>query len=203
MKPEIEVKFLHVDFETIHDQLRTNGAVCTQPMRLMRRVVMDFPGRSLQNDKSAWVRIRDEGNKITLTYKQATEHVFGGASEIEIDVSSYEDSIALLQSIGLVVYTDQETNRETWILDNVEIVLDDWPWLDSYIEIEGATKEAVKEVAAKLRCNWDEAVFGSVSVAYREQYPAITSDQQFLDISEIKFNTPKPEWFTKGKNEAN
>lgn len=199
MKPEIEVKFLNVDFDEIRKVLLSLGATCDQPMRMMKRVVMDFPNRKMQETKDSWLRIRDEGNKVTLTYKQTTEHEFGGASEIEVDVSNYEDTIDIFKKIGLVMQTDQETMRETWTIEDVEVVLDEWPWLNPFIEIEGPSKESVMKVADKMGFAWKDAVFGSVTVAYRKQYPDITSEDHISVIPEIKFDLPRPDWFVKAK----
>lgn len=158
---------------------------------------MDFPDRRLQTNASAWIRVRDEGDKVTLTYKQTTEHEFGGSNEIEVTVSNYEDTIDIFKKLGLGIQADQETMRETWKLEEVEIVLDEWPWLNPYIEIEGPTKTSVKNVAKKLSFDWDDAIFGSVTVAYRHQYPDITSEDHISLIPEIKFNLPRPDWFVK------
>jgi len=197
MTQEIEAKFLQVDFDLIREKLKAIGGVCRQHMRMMKRVVLDFPDRDLQANHGAWVRVRDEGNKITLTYKQTVEHQFGGANEIEVTVSSYEDTIAIFQKLGLVIHTDQETKRETWQIGTVEIVLDEWPWLDPYIEIEGPTKDSVQEVAQKLGLDWNDAIFGSITVAYRHQYPKISKEESISQIPQIKFSLPVPDWFTK------
>lgn len=197
MQTEIEAKFLNVDFSKVRKSLIENGAKCIKPMRMMKRVAMDFPDRRLQVNSSAWIRVRDEGDKVTLTHKQTTEHEFGGSNEIEVIVSNYEDTIDIFKKLGLVIQADQETMRETWKLDDVEIVLDEWPWLNQYIEIEGPTKESVKSVAKKLSFDWDDAIFGSVTVAYRHQYPDIASEDHISVIPEIKFNLPRPDWFVK------
>lgn len=199
MQPEIEAKFLNVDFNNVRKLLIKNGAKCTMPMRMMKRVAMDFPDRRLQTSSSAWIRVRDEGDKVTLTYKQTTEHEFGGSNEIEVTVSNYEDTIDIFKKLGLIIQADQETKRETWELDDVEIVLDEWPWLNQYIEIEGPTKDAVMHVAQKLSFDWNDAVFGSVTVAYRYQYPDIASEDHISVIPEIKFDLPRPDWFVKEK----
>ncbi len=199
MQQEIEVKFLNVDFDDVRARLKKLGAVCEQPMRLMRRVVIDYPDRKMQTTGDSWVRVRDEGDKITLTFKKTTEHEFGGAHEIETIVGDYQKTIDIFLAIGLIVHTAQETKRETWKIDGVEVVLDEWPWLNPYIEIEGLSEQAVKDVAQKLGYDWNDAVFGSITTAYRHQYPAITKDEHISEIPEIKFDLPAPEWFMKGK----
>lgn len=199
MQQEIEVKFLNVDFDDVRARLKKLGAVCEQPMRLMRRVVIDYPDRKLQATGDSWVRVRDEGDKITLTFKRTTEHEFGGAQEIEVSVSDYQKTIDIFLAMGLIVHTDQETKRETWKLGEVEVVLDEWPWIPPFIEIEGMSHDKVKSAAEALGYRWNDAVFGSAVVAYEHHYPR--SKDTGVKISqepEIKFSLPVPDWLKKG-----
>lgn len=195
MQTEIEAKFLNTDHDQIRERLRALGASLEQPMRLMRRVVIDFPDRRMQKHTDSWVRVRNEGDKVTLTFKQTNEHQFGGAKEIEVTVSDYDKTIAIFLAMGMVVHTSQETRRETWNYKEAEIVLDEWPWLNPFVEIEAPTEALVMEAARDLGFDWNEAVFGSVTTAYRAQYPAIVKDEHISEISEIKFGLNKPDWF--------
>ncbi len=192
MKTEIEVKFLNVDFAQLREKLQALGAVCEQPMRLMRRVIIEPPGLSA---KDAFVRLRDEGDKVTLTYKQFHDHTaFSGVKEIEVTVSDFDATVALLAQAGLPHRSFQESRRETWRLDDVEVVLDEWPWLNPYIEIEGHNEQHVKNAAKQLGFDWNNAMFGSVTVAYQHQYP--TSDaSQLVSIPRIAFGDPLPTIF--------
>lgn len=200
MQQEIEVKFLNVDFDDIRARLKKLGAVCEQPMRLMHRVVIDYPDRTLQATKDSWLRVRDEGDKITLTFKKTTEHEFGGAQEIEVEVSDYQKTIDIFLAMGLIVHTDQETKRETWKLGDVEVVLDEWPWIPPFIEIEGKSEVSVQKTAEQLGLDWNNAVFGSAVVVYQVHYPNGTDVG--INISRepnIKFDLPVPAWLGKGK----
>lgn len=199
MQTEIEAKFLDVNHDEIREKLKALGAKCEQPMRTMRRVVIDYPDRKMQRTTDSWVRVRDEGNKVTLTYKSTTEHQFGGASEIEVTVSDYDKTVAIFLAMGLVIHTNQETRRETWTYKNAEIVLDEWPWLNPFIEIEAPTEQDVMDAATDLGHDWKDAVFGSVTTAYRKQYPKITSDAHISAIPEIRFDLEKPDWFETGE----
>lgn len=196
MKPEIEAKFLNIDIDTARSTLRQAGAVCVQPMRLMRRAVIDYPDHHMGTATTGWVRIRDEGDKVTLTYKNTTEHKLNGTYEIEVVVSDYQKTIDLFLAMGMVVRSRQETRRETWTLADAEIVIDEWPWLHPFIEIEAPSEASVRAVAQTLGYDWSMAVFGSVSVVYRRQYPAIRADQHISAIPEIAFAAAPPEWFT-------
>jgi adenylate cyclase class 2 len=197
MQQEIEAKFLNVDLDDVRARLKKAGAELKQPMRLMRRAIIDYPDRRMQTGSDAWIRVRDEGDKITLTYKSSKEHAFGGAHEIETRVSDYGQTVAIFQAIGLKVHAEQESKRETWQMNDVEIVLDEWPWLKPYIEIEGPTEESVQAAANTLGFDWQQAVFGSVTTAYRSQYPDITKDEHISTIPKIMFSEPRPDWFFK------
>jgi uncharacterized protein (DUF934 family) len=59
MQTEIEAKFLSSNHDEIRGKLQALGAVCEQPMRLMRRVTIDTPAMKAKN---GWLRVRDEGH---------------------------------------------------------------------------------------------------------------------------------------------
>ena len=186
MQTEIEVKFPNVDFEKIRAQLKQLGASLEQPMRHMRRAIIETPS---MREKHSFVRVRDEGDKVTLTYKQVDENSLTGAKEIEVTVSDFEATVALLEQSGLPYKSFQESRRETWQLGNVEVVLDEWPHLDPYIEIEGPTEEAVKEIAKKLDFDWKDAIFGRTTELYQLQYPHGDADK-LVTIPRHTFDQP-------------
>ena len=189
MKTEIEVKFLNADFSAIRERLEEIGGVCETPMRFMRRAIIET--KELRA-KHAFVRIRDEGNKVTLAYKQFDEDSLTGAKEVETVVDDFDATVSLLAEAGLVQKSFQESRRETWRLGNVEIVLDEWPWLNPYIEIEGTTEREVMDAAKQLGYDWSQAVFGKVTFAYQAQYPSGDSDK-LVTIPIVAFNTPVPD----------
>lgn len=191
MKAEIEAKFLDVSIDTMRARLTALDAVCEHPMRTMRRVAIDT--EYMRTGKDAFLRVRDEGNKATMTYKQFDSLSVDGAKEIEIEVSDYGTTVALLEQVGLFASTTQETRRETWRLDDVEVVIDEWPWLKPYIEIEGESEEALRQAAAKLQLEWSDAAFGDVMAAYRAEYPHLSLTDTLGTVPEVRFGDPLPD----------
>lgn len=189
MQTEIEVKFINVDFDLLRQKLTMLDANCVQPMRLMRRAIIETDELAAKN---AFVRIRDEGDKITLTYKQFDEVSLTGAKEIEVIVSSFEDTVAIFEQGGLAYRSLQESRRETWQLGDVEVVLDLWPWLEPYIEIEGHNEQHVKDAAERLGFDWGTAVFGKVTQVYQRQYPDGDASK-LVTIPEVMFDHPVPD----------
>lgn len=191
MQSEIEVKFVNVSFDDIRATLAALGGTCEQPMRLMRRVAIN--SEFMKTGKDAYLRVRDEGDKVTMTYKQFDSLSVDGAKEIEVQVSDYDKTVAILAQAGLPAHTSQETKRETWRLGDIEIMLDEWPWLNPYIEIEGHSEEALQTVAEQLGFKWEDAVFGDVMAAYRVQYPHLGLKDTVATLAEVKFGDPLPE----------
>ena len=191
MKTEIEVKFLNINIEAMREKLKAAGAHLEQPMRLMKRALIETPE---MNARHAYLRIRDEGDKITATYKQFTENSLTGAKEREIVVSDFDETIAIFAEFGLHYHTFQESKRETWRYGDVEVVIDEWPWIKPYIEIEGESEAAVKQAADELGFGWSDAVFGSVDVIYNIEYPDMTV-RGVIDIEEVRFGEEVPKEF--------
>jgi adenylate cyclase class 2 len=193
MNTEIEAKFINVNHDEIRDKLKEFGAVLEQPKRLMRRVVIHTPEMTTKN---AFLRVRDEGYRTTITYKQFDGDTVDGAKEHEVEVSSFDEAINILSASGLAYDTYQESKRENWRLGDVEIMLDEWPWLNPYIEIEGKSEQAIQEVAQLLGFEWSDAVFGGVANVYKKQYPYIGDEGNRIINQEwptIKFNDPAPD----------
>lgn len=190
MKTEYEAKFLDIDIEDVRDRLRQVGAKLEKPMRLMRRVTIENEDLVA---KSAFVRVRDEGDRVTMTYKQFDGMSVDGAKEYEVIVSSFDDAAALLAAAGLPYQSFQESKRETWVWGDVEIVIDEWPWLKPYIEIESSGEKQVKDFAEKLGYSWDDAVFGDVMVAYRAEYPHLSPTDTVGRVAEVRFDGPLPD----------
>jgi len=188
MQTEIEAKSLDVDHDALRVKLRALGATLEQPMRLLRRHNFDFPDRRLQKESNGWARVRDEGDKVTMSYKQLNDRTVHGTKEVCITVDSFDEAKALLEALGLQSMSYQETKRESWRLGDLQIELDQWPWTKPYIEIEAPDEAALQDIFTKLDLAWNEAVFGSVEVVYRGEYDV--TDDAFVHIPAITFELP-------------
>lgn len=179
MNLEIEATFLEINKDELRAKLRAAGAKLVRPEILMRRVVFDI-------SKHAFARVRDEGDRVVLTYKNHLNDTLTGTEELNVEVSDYDHTIAILKACGLRAKSDEDSYRESWKLGNVEIDIDTWPWIPSYVEIEGETPNDVETAARKLGFDMKDAVIGSVDEVYKLYYD-VTSDDINFGLSEIKF----------------
>jgi adenylate cyclase class 2 len=201
MQAEIEVKFVDIDIDDVRQRLQKAGATLEQPMRDMRRALIEEEQHAAEN---SFIRIRDEGDKVTIAYKRHPKNfadaTIDGAREIETTIGDFDAAVAIFAASGWHYTTYQESRRETWRLDDAEIVIDEWPWIKPYIEIEANSEQKVKDAATKLGFGWDDAVFGSVDVIYNRDFPDMTV-RGVIDIKEARFSNPSPAEFGPRREE--
>lgn len=190
MNNEIEAQFLDINKDEMRAKLKEIGATLEKPEILMKRVVFYTGDHS-------FARVRDEGDKIAMTYKNVNDdNSILGTKEVNVEVNNYDDAILFLRGCGLKIKARQETLREIWKIDDVEICIDTWPWIPTFIEIEGPSEKSVWAVAKKLGFDKSQAKFGSVDTTYQHYY-GIDTDVVNLHTPVISFDIDPPEWVKK------
>jgi len=183
---EVECKFLEVNPKTLEKKLLTMGAV-KKFERLFRRYVLDFPDLRL-NANNAWLRVRDEGDRVTVGYKQRLNvragKQDGGMKEVEIIVNSFDDSVELFKSLGMTPKFYEENRRTLFELDGVEVAIDEWPLIPPYVEIEGDSWDDVDTTAQRLGFNPAEKLICATMQVYERygidemSFSKLTFDEQ-------------------------
>lgn len=143
---EIEVKFLNIDPIELENKLNSLGAKKIFD-RLYHRSLFDYPELKL-NAKGAYLRLRDEGNKITLCFKQRLGIGQNGENdkdmeEIEVIVSDFENTAQIFLSVGFIEKFYEENRRVRFELQDVEFDIDYWPLINPYLEIEAKSWEEI------------------------------------------------------------
>ena len=189
MKIEFEATFIDIDKDEIKNRLKKAGAVLTRPEFVQKRVTFNFP--TGHENKNGWLRVRDEGDKITMIIKIIDGKKIENQKEIGLTVDDFSEAVEMLETIGCRKKSYQETKREIWILDDVEIMIDEWPFLEPLVEIEGKSEEAVKNVSEKLGFDYAQAFFGCVSPLYAKKY-GVTEEFVNNHVAEIIFEGKNP-----------
>lgn len=150
---EIEVKFLNVHKPELEKKLEEVGARKVGEY-FYKRQVFDYPDLSLDK-KGAWIRLRDEGDQIMLSYKQrlgmqGTSGNDAGMKEIEFEVKDFEKTALFLYELGLANKFYFENKRTRYEKDGVEFDIDEWPLLEPYLEIEAESWEKIDAAIALL-----------------------------------------------------
>lgn len=186
---EYEAKFTGVDKREARKRLRKAGARLVKPEFLQRRSVFNLPkGNKIRH---AWLRVRDESDRITLSLKVNDGKRIQDQKEVMLTIDSFKAAEELLSRTGCEWKSYQENRRELWKLDSCEVTIDEWPFLEPFVEIEGSSENAVKRVSKKLGLDYGDAVFGSVDVLLSEKY-GISKDYINNHVSLLTFNGRNP-----------
>lgn len=181
---EIEVKFLDIDPEKIEKKLKDIGAQ-KEFDRIFKSKVFDYPDFRL-NQNSSWVRLRDEGNKITLAFKKRLGAKDGiqnddGMLEHEVVVSDFKKTAQIFLSVGFIQKYYEEKRRIRYRLEDFEFDIDFCPALNPYLEIETDSWEKIDEAIKLLGLNPKDKKIFSASQIYK------ANGIKMLDYKEITF----------------
>lgn len=168
---EIEVKFLDIDSEKIQTKLLGIGAKKVGEY-FYRRRVFDYPDWRLDK-QGAWLRLRDEGDRITLSFKQRlgiTAHdgstSDSGMEEVEITVNDFDKSALLLLKLGFIEKHYAENKRIRFIKSGVEFDIDTFPELAPYLEIEAPSWPKIDDAIGWLELNPSDRKIFSTNQVY-------------------------------------
>ena len=159
---EIELRAYDVDTEALRETLQSLGATALGTKEMQRAV---FDVQPVNPNK--WIRLRNEGDQTTLAIKERISDTVDGTGEVEMVVEDFDKALLFLASLGN--YTPrsiQETRRELYDFNGTEVSIDSWPRIKDLVEIEGASEEEVRAVAAQLGISADQLTALSVEQYY-------------------------------------
>jgi len=188
MDIEYEATFLNINKDDIREKLKNVRAKLIKPEFLQKRFNF-IPPKILI--KYSWIRVRDEGDKITMSYKAIKGDKIKDQKEINLVIDDFKKGIEFLEAIGCRRKAYQETKREIWNLDGVEICIDEWPFLEPFVEIEGKLEKEVRAVSKKLGFDYSKAWFCAVGLIYSKKYD-IPPEVIDNEIKKITFDMENP-----------
>ncbi len=172
MHTEYELRVLDIDTEKVIKKLEELGAEKIAEFNYKRRVYNFHPAVDHK-----WIRLRTDGKKTTLTIKKLESFEIDGTKELEIEVSDFEETNLVLNELGYTAHTYQENKRIRYMLNGVELDIDSWPYIPTYLEIEGKSEEAVKEMVKLLEVDENKITSIDVQGVFKTFYN--------IDIAEV------------------
>lgn len=161
MHTEFEVRILEIKKEEFIKKLEDLNALLIDEW-LQRRYVYDF------NPKVAgkWIRLRTNGKNTTLAIKNIVTSKIDGTKELETKVGDFDITNNILKELGYIPKGYQENKRRQYTLNRVEIDIDDWPFIPTYVEIEGQDEDTVYQTLELLGFTKDDVTTKDVESIY-------------------------------------
>jgi predicted adenylyl cyclase CyaB len=184
-KIEWEQKFADVDVKALTEALQKHGGKVVGAEELFCIQFFTIPNTSTFQDGSSvrvmddrhvsgFGRVRKEGPQISLTIKK---FIMVGekkmAEEFEVKVDSFTNACDLLLAAGFKKQQFQEKFRQTWTVPSMgikEVVVDVYPGLNAYVEIECASEDAMNQATEALGFDPAHAITGTTDDVYAKEY---------------------------------
>ena len=173
MNTEYEIRVIDIDKEYIIKRLEELGAKKIGEFN-QKRYVYDMKPKK----DSQWIRLRTDGYKTTLTYKNVINNTIDGTKELEIEVSDFNNTNKLLEIMGYINKGYQENNRIKYELNNIEIDIDTWPMIPTYLEIEGKNEQEIMDTVELMQLDKSKITALNCKDIYKQIYG--------IDIGSIK-----------------
>lgn len=162
MKTEVEARILDINVSELIERLEKVGAKFVNNYN-QKRYIYDF--KPVQKGK--WIRLRTDGEKTTLTIKEIKNDSIQGTEELEIEVSDIESTNLILEGLGYKARNYQENKRTRYIYNDIEIDIDTWPKIPTYVEFEGVDEKELFNFVNMLGFTKDDLITYGVSKIYK------------------------------------
>jgi adenylate cyclase class IV len=192
MPKEYEYRFNSYDKKVIITKLKELGAKYFGTFKFRVMVFIDH----LNSEK--YIRVRDEGHRITMTVKNNLTDKF--PEENEIIISDFDEGVKILLAIGCKKKYNYEKYREIWNLKNSEIIFDMNPGIPELMEVESTKKKELDDLCKKLELNIKNYQGYSNNKIYMDLFGIVipkTIDLTFSNISKVLTPTKNKDEFIK------
>lgn len=141
---EVEAKAELTSIETAREKIiEMGGKLLFEGIQI--DLYFQHPCRNFKETDEV-LRIRKMGNNIYLTYKGPRINAkVKVREEIEVKISNHQRMLEILMKLGFKPVIEIRKKRETWLIGNMHVNLDEVEGLGSFIEIEVKSNRAKRE----------------------------------------------------------
>jgi adenylate cyclase class 2 len=180
-KVELEAKFWINSLDKLEERLKTLGAELVQERTFELNLRFDTPDRRLSAAGQVLRLRRDKVDRLTFKDPGDPNSAVSARNEIEVEVGDIQATREILEALGFHVSIIYEKYRAAYLLDNVEVSLDEMPF-GFFSEIEGPDEKSIRQTAERLGLNWE----ARSRLSYLAIFFSLKEKHQ-LEMSDITF----------------
>ena len=179
---EVEVKILEIDPAGLEEGLLKLGAEKTFSGIVKVRY---FDKNGEIKKKKDVLRVRqfgaekgDQPEKVEVCYK-TNKHVENGykvCDEYHLAGSDFNESVGFFENLGFEITCSYEKKRTVFKYKNLEVVIDEYPQIPPFMEIEGEDTESIEQLIKDLGVEGKERSTNSIGGLLKEKYPYVQLD---------------------------
>ena len=189
---EVRTCFTKEDIEIFRNQLGYSDIIdfikdkCCKKDLLNSEVLIDVMRKTNENF-SKWIRLRQTGDETTITIKKIVdskgEYKLDAVDELELNVPDIEFGKQFLEDLGYFFARHQIKMRIAYDFKNTEIVIDKWPKLAPYLEVEGPSKEEIDEAVKMLGYSVNDEIIINTDDVYMRESGIDIYAKEYNDLS--------------------
>jgi len=171
---EIEIKILGINPDEISQKLADLGAEQTFKGLLKVRY-FDTPEGEVRK-REELLRVREfEGHEVEVCYKtnKRIEDGYKVYDEQHLKAENFDETTKMFEELGFEVTTYYEKKRTVFKLEGAEIVIDEYPKIPPFIEIEAENTQKIEELIEKLGLQNNERTSHTINGLLKEKYPDV------------------------------
>lgn len=151
MAKEIELNVYNVSKEQVEKRLKELNAKHIG-RHSFKRINFQLPSPTPKKPgETSWLRLRTDGEKTTMTFKEQKGTEMSQRYEAEIEVDDFIGAVnIILKILPGTEYDYFENERDEYELDGVHITIDKFPRLPHTMEIEGPSEKAVYDMLERI-----------------------------------------------------
>lgn len=161
MSIEIEGRIINIEPNEVRNKI-----IKLNPTFLGLSEFKRYTFDSIPKTTARWGRLRTDGKKTTLTVKEIINDSLTGTNEWEVTVSDFNETLVILEKMGLTYKSYQENTRDEFLLDGTKISIDHWPKLGYILEIESKKVEDIKKYAELLGFDEKQIITTDIKTLY-------------------------------------
>lgn len=176
---EIVIQNNHITMDKLKEKIKSLGGEMVQEEKVFFHFVYRHPYKGNHN----FIRLRNEYNHITLTYKIHSLNDF--PIEHEVVVKDFNSANKILELLGCKKKYECHKLREIWKLEGCkEIVFDTYPGIETYAELECNSKEDIISSLERLELDTDISKYKRLfaSQYYKDMYGIISNSKEKLSF---------------------
>lgn len=164
---ESEVKFYLSDSSSFEDRLRREGGSLLHQRVHEVNYRFDTPQRTFSSEHRVLRLRQDEASIFTYKGPSSLQEGVTVRDEIEFEVSDFNAARQFLQALGFVEIVRYEKWRTTYLLDGLEVTLDEMPF-GNFSEIEGNDPRQIQRASIKLGLDWSARINSSYMMLFEQ-----------------------------------
>lgn len=182
---EIEVRFLEIDEQALKRKLLNLGAEDKGEDKITGDIFY-HKDKKFDNGHRRFTRIRKTKKEKIFTYKHQFKDAAEGTDEIEFVISDAEAMAKFLEVMGWQYSRRQQKKRHKFLYNSVFFDIDTWPNIPTYVELEGPSEKALREVAEKTGLDWSKVDMRPPWKIFDEEYGVKVHNLRYFTFDKIE-----------------